>query len=151
MRINTVIVLMFVAAATYAQTSTVENFQKLDWLRGDWVRTNQKPGRSGFETWKSTGPTTMIGRGVTLKGSDTTFIEKIRIESRDGKIFYVADVPENRSEVWFEFTELTETGFVCENPKHDFPKKISYSVNGVNLKATISGDGKSIDYLFTKQ
>lgn len=151
MRINSVIVLMFFSAATYAQTSTVENFQKLDWLRGDWVRTNQKPGRSGFETWKSAGPTTMIGRGVTLKGSDTTFIEKIRIESRDGKIFYVADVPENRSEVWFEFTELTETGFVCENPKHDFPKKISYSVNGDNLKATISGDGKSIDYLFTKQ
>jgi hypothetical protein len=142
---------MFVSTATYSQSKSVENLKKLDWLKGDWTRTDQKPGRSGYETWKSTGPTTMVGRGIMMKGADTTFIEKIRIEVKDGKIFYVADVPENNGEVWFEFTALTDKSFVCENPKHDFPKKISYEVDGKNLKATISGDGKAIDYLFTKQ
>ncbi|HZY82645.1 MAG TPA: DUF6265 family protein [Cyclobacteriaceae bacterium] len=151
MRFNAIIVLMFVATAAYSQAGPVQDLKKLEWLKGDWTRTNQKPGRSGYETWKSMGPTTMIGRGVMMKGSDTTFVEKIRIELKEGKMFYVADVPENKGEVWFEFTQLKDNGFVCENPKHDFPKKISYEVDGKNMKATISDDKKSIDYLFIKQ
>jgi hypothetical protein len=47
-------------------------------------------------------------------------------------------------------TEITYTGFVCENPGHDFPKKISYHVEGHKLKAQISGDGKSVDYIFER-
>lgn len=141
--------LLFIGTLAYGQTEN--DLGKVDWLNGNWTRTNAKPGRSGYEVWKKGGPTTMIGRGVMMKGSDTTFVEKIRIEVKDGKLFYVADVPENKGEVWFEFTELKDKSFVCENPKHDFPKKIAYTLDGANLKATISGDGHSIDYLFTKQ
>ncbi|HMJ69715.1 MAG TPA: DUF6265 family protein [Cyclobacteriaceae bacterium] len=143
--------ILFIAATTAYGQNTTNDLKKLDWLNGTWTRTNPKAGRSGYETWKATSSTTMTGKGIMMKGADTTFIEKIRIELKDGQIFYVADVPENKGEVWFAFTELTANGFVCENPKHDFPKKISYEVDGKNLKATISGDGKAIDYLFVKQ
>lgn len=101
--------------------------------------------------WSKKSPDEVIGRGVSLKGSDTTFIEKIRIVSKDGKLFYVADVPGNKKEVWFEFTAQSKTGFVCENPKHDFPKKIVYDFDGTTLKVTISGDGKAVDYLFVRK
>lgn len=143
---------MILAASTAcAQTRTADDLKKVEWLKGTWTRTKMKAGQTGYETWTSLSGTSMTGRGIIMKGPDTAFIEKIRIELKDGQIYYVADVPENKSEVWFAFTELTNNGFVCENPKHDFPKKISYEVDGKNLKATISGDGKAIDYLFTRQ
>ena len=122
---------------------------RVDWLVGTWTRTNAKPGRSGAEVWTKVN-NELIGRGVNMKGADTAFVEKLKIVSKDGKLFYVADVPENDGEVWFEFTELTNKSFVCENPTHDFPKKISYALEGDQLKATISGGGKEIDYLFVR-
>jgi hypothetical protein len=86
-----------------------------------------------------------------MQGEDTVFVEKIKIVVKDRELYYVADVPENKEPVYFKIVELGTTGFVCENPAHDFPKKISYQLSGADLKAQISGDGKSIDYLFTKQ
>ncbi len=134
-------------ANAYAQN----DISKVEWLTGTWDRTNAKPGRTGVEVWTKKSSTELAGYGINLKGSDTTFVEKIRIVAKDGKLFYVADVPENKGEVWFDITTATEKNIVCENPKHDFPKKIAYELNGNDLKATISGDGKSIDYLFTRK
>jgi hypothetical protein len=139
------ILMLFVAT-----TGCAQDLAKVEWLTGTWTRTNAKPGRSGSEMWTKKN-NELVGHGVTMKGTDTAFVEKIKIVAKDGKLFYVADVPENKSEVWFEFTALTNKSFVCENPKHDFPKKISYSLEGDNLKAVISGDGKAIDYLFVRK
>jgi len=139
------IALMFPVVAVFAQNDV----GKLEWLPGKWIRTNAKPGRSGVEIWTKNG-NELVGRGINLRGADTTFVEKLRSVSKDGKLFYVPDVPENKGEVWFEMTSVTDRSFVGENPKHDFPKKIVYECDGKNLKATISGDGKAIDYFFTK-
>ena len=136
----------FASMGLFAQSDV----NKLDWLVGTWMRTNAKPGRSGAEVWTSKN-NELMGRGVNLKGMDTVFVEKLKIVSKDGKLFYVADFPENKSETFFEITELTNKNFVCENRKHDFPKKISYVLDGDNLKATISGNGKEIDYLFVRR
>ena len=103
-----------------------------------------------MEIWAKKSATELVGRGIALKGTDTTFVEKLRIIAKDGKLFYVADIPENKGEAWFEFTELKENGFACEDPKHDFPKKISYELKDAELKAVVSGDGKAIDYVFRK-
>jgi hypothetical protein len=132
-----------------AQPSS-RDFNKLNWLEGKWIRTNVKPGKSASEMWKKISGTEWKGKGVTLKGTDTVFVEKLKLIAKEGSIYYVADVPENKSEVLFKFIELTDHGFVCENPKHDFPKRISYSIDGNKLKAVISGDGKSMEFLFER-
>ena len=75
---------------------------------------------------------------MTMKGKDTVFVEKLRIIAREGDLFYVADVPENQKPVYFKLTEVTDRSFVCENPDHDFPKKIAYLFDGKSLKAAIS-------------
>jgi hypothetical protein len=49
----------------------------------------------------------------------------------------VSDVPEDKQPVYFAITEITETGFTCENPQHDFPKKIMYRKEGNQLKANV--------------
>jgi hypothetical protein len=127
------------------------NFKKLEWLVGTWSRTNVKPGKVGHEHWRKQSESELRGMGVSMQGKDTTFVEKISILIKDNNIYYVADVRENEKPVYFKLTEISNTGFVCENPEHDFPKKISYQLNGTDLKAQISGGGKSMDYLFKKQ
>ncbi|HWA35538.1 MAG TPA: DUF6265 family protein [Cyclobacteriaceae bacterium] len=127
------------------------DFKKLSWLEGAWTRTNSKPGRTGIEEWRHSGDHELIGRGITLKGADTAFVEKLKIVVKDNTLYYVADVPENKSVVYFKFTELTGNSFVCENPSHDFPKKIAYKLDGSKLTAVISGGDKSIPYTFERK
>jgi len=85
-----------------------------------------------------------------MHGSDTAFVEKLGIIVRDGDLFYVADVPENQQPVYFRLTEIKQNSFTCENPEHDFPKKLAYSLKGNKLHAIISGDGKSMEFFFEK-
>jgi hypothetical protein len=143
------ILLIFFSSRVFAQPSS-KDFNKLNWLEGKWIRTNVKPGKSASEMWKKISGTEWKGKGVTLKGTDTLFVEKLKLIAKEGNIYYVADVPENKSEVLFKFTELSNHGFICENPKHDFPKKISYQLDGSKIKAVISGDGKSMEFLFER-
>jgi hypothetical protein len=128
-----------------------QDFAKLNWLEGNWALTNAKAGHSGNEHWYKISSTELKGTGVNLKGRDTVFVEKFKLVVKGDAIYYVADVSENKQPVDFKLTEISETAFTCENPEHDFPKKIRYEKNGNSLKATISGDGKSIDYYFVKK
>ena len=145
------IILMLVSDLALAQDLTGEQkLKKLFWLEGTWNRTNVKAGRTASERWVKTDQGEFQGWGVSMNGPDTSFVEKLKIITKDNEVYYVADVSGNKELTYFKFTELTAAGFVCEDPEHDFPKKISYQVNGTKLKATISGNGKSIDYLFEK-
>jgi len=148
------LILVAVSAQAFGQqisSQTKTNFKKLDWLIGTWHRTNSKPGKSGYEKWELTSTNELRGIGVNLTAKDTTFIEKLRIIIKDDYIAYVADVPENKKLVYFKLTEITDNSFVCENPEHDFPKKIAYQRDGKQLKAQISGNGKVIDYFFERK
>ena len=152
MRILIAVVLLTGCSTVLAQNSNQrkKEFKNLEWLVGTWNRTNTKPGRSGYEQWEKI-KEEFRGRGVTLNGTDTAFVEKIKIIMRNDTIYYVADVPENDKPVYFKMTAISPDGFVCENPSHDFPKKISYHYRkDQTLKAQISGDGKVIDYFFER-
>jgi hypothetical protein len=154
MRIIVISVLLFFFIQSIHAQSAKEasaKFEKIQWLVGQWNRTNAKPGRSGIEEWEKISSSVLQGRGVNMKGQDTAFIEKLRIILKDNELYYVADVPENNSVVYFKCVKLTEDEFICENQAHDFPKVIAYKREGSKLKATISGSGKSIDYLFERK
>ena len=145
------LLIIFSAESLSQNIPTAGDFKKLQWFEGTWTRTHAKPGRSGHERWVKTYDSEWQGWGVSMSGKDTTFVEKLKLVIRDNTINYVADVPENKAPVYFKFTELTGDRFTCENPSHDFPKKISYERSGNSLKAVVSGDGKSIVYLFEKK
>lgn len=125
--------------------------KNLGWLEGTWVRTNLKPGRTGSESWTKLSPTGWRGLGCTLQGKDTLFVEHMKLVIFENTPAFVADVPENKGLVYFKFTATTSHSFTCENPTHDYPKKIVYDRQGNNLKVTISGDGKSNEFLFIRQ
>jgi len=138
-------------ALLLATVSHSQSLKALKWLEGTWERQNTKPGSNGFEIWEAPTKEAIVGKGLTIKGADTVFVEKLRIVSKDKKLYYVADVSQNAAPVYFELTEVTQTGFTCENPEHDFPKKIVYVLDGTKLTATISGNGKEIPYRFIRK
>ncbi|MBN8575486.1 MAG: hypothetical protein J0L66_01015 [Cytophagales bacterium] len=141
------LITLFVLAGTVSHAQSIKD---VSWLEGTWIRTNIKAGRAAHERWIKTNEG-LQGWGVNMNGADTTFVEKLRIVSKDSKLYYVADVSHNKESTYFLITEITPTSFTCENPEHDFPKKIVYQLDGNKLKATISGNGKSIDYLFERK
>ena len=128
-----------------------DDFEKLQWLSGEWRRTNIRPGRSGNEIWERRSNNEWAGVGLTLSGKDTVILERLKIIVTDTGVYYVADIAENKTPVYFQMTAISENGFTCENPEHDFPTKIIYSRKGTELNAVIYGNGKSIEYNFQKK
>ena len=147
-RLFVTIALSSIMGNAFAQQKEEDLIPKgLHWLIGHWERTNNKPGRQGYEQWDSD----FAGRGVTMNGHDTLFVEKLQIVNEGSQLYYVADVPENKNPVYFKFTFMDEHSFTCENMDHDFPKKIVYQVKENHLVVDVSGAGKSIEYLFVKK
>lgn len=127
-------------------------FEKLYWLNGSWNQVNiTKPGQALVEQWTKSGDYEMKGHATTTQNGDTVFVEHTTLLLKDNAIYYVADVPQNKQPVSFKLTAITPNSFTCENPQHDFPKRITYVLSGTQLKATISGNGKSFDYLYEKK
>lgn len=146
----TLVVIPFGIEAQSTPTAK-ETLHKMEWLLGAWTRTNAKPGRTAWETWTRKSASEWIGRGVSMKGTDTSFVEVLKIIIEKDKVYYVADVPENKKLVYFEITSVTNDSFTCENSSHDFPKKLVYQVTGSTLSAHISGGDKVIDYVFERK
>lgn len=79
-------------------------------------------------------------------------LESLKIERKDGSIFYVASVPHNPGPVEFKLIELSEKHVVFENPEHDFPQRISYTLNAngtldARVEGTIeTGEQRQIDF-----
>ena len=140
--------IVFYSLKSYPQTAN--DFSKLKWLVGEWRRTNATAGTSGSEKWVFISPGELQGWGITMKGSDTSFMEKTKLLIKQDHIYYAADVPGNNETIYFKLVSINENEFSCENATHDFPKKITYTRDGDFLKATISGNGKFIDYFFEK-
>jgi hypothetical protein len=124
--------------------------QSFQWLEGPWKQ-KDKP---AYEVWeKGSGENLFEGTAFTISpAGDTVITEEIRF-IREGKSFvYIPDVVGDQGPVRFTVTRHSKSGFIAENPAHDFPKKIAYTwykKEGL-LLATISGDGKSITFHFEK-
>jgi len=134
-----------------AQESNKQKFKKLEWLTGKWIRTNSGARQSGYETWNKVSDLKLSGKGITFKGKEVVFTENLELIVKGNDIFYVVTVSGETKPVYFRLTAITDNGFTCENPKQDFPKKITYSRSGNRAKAVISGDGKSVDYIFVRE
>ena len=146
MRLVAFISIYLICLIVYSQ-----DIKDLKWLEGTWNREGLKEGQTATETWEMNGDNAMIGWGITKRGEDTVFVEKLEIVKKYDDLFYVADVAHNAAPVYFKIVKLSKGTFICENPAHDFPKKIEYMLNGNKLVATISGDGKEVPFYFTKK
>jgi len=133
----------------FFQFALAQKTEDFTWLEGTWERINLKPGSTAYESWKVTNQS-LHGLGVRLKGTDTVFTEKLKLIETDRGMSYVAEVAHNNSAVYFKIIDYDKHSFISENPSHDFPKRITYQLEGDELTVIISGDGKSIPFVFQK-
>lgn len=128
---------------------------RFSWLNGNWVM----PGDEATitESWKTINDTLMEGRSDFVKGDSVIPSETIRLYQRQGDLYYEPTTAgqNDAMPVAFKLTSFSDTSFVAENPEHDFPKRISYTlVNKDSIHAFIDGgpsasSGKS-DFYYSR-
>ena len=130
------------------QKKSVDQKSNLDWLIGDWIRTNNKENNITREHWVKHGDNQYYGFGYTMVGEDTIFQEEMQIFYRDSVWILAVIMPEDSVETEFAFTKLDDQSFVSENPDNEFPKIIRYFKTSEGLNATISGNGMDVEFVF---
>ncbi|MFD2602059.1 DUF6265 family protein [Flavobacterium suzhouense] len=120
---------------------TYSNIEKANWFLGEWANTSNEGELT--ERWKKENDSVFHGESYFVKeNKDTVFAEHVKLWEANGKLTYTVTVPNqnNGEAVDFEMTSSTTNQIVFENPKHDFPNKITYNkVGNDSLVAEISG------------
>jgi hypothetical protein len=122
------------------ESSNVHRIEKANWLIGEWQHNSGT--EKVAEVWEKENDTVYLGRSYDLRNTDTVSSERIRLEEHGDRLFYIPIVKnQNMGEV-VKFILASENGnqLVFENPQHDFPQKISYTlITKDSLFAEISG------------
>jgi len=134
--------LILVAALAVARGASPqpgqESLAPLRWLAGCWEL--RQGARTTLEMWMPPAGGIMLGASRTVAGGVLREFEQVRLSVRDGKIVYTA-LPSGQRETDFTAAAVSDTGFVVENPAHDFPQRISYTRRGTDsLVARIEGN-----------
>jgi len=139
---KTTLLLLLLAIVSCKKEETTEKnqIQTANWLLGKWSTKTAAGDLS--ESWEQLNDSTFQGKSFFIKGKDTLHFESITLQQKGKQLFYNATVKgqnENKS-VTFKLTTKTEKQLVFENPKHDYPQKITYTqINKDSLVASISG------------
>ena len=122
-----------------------KKLQKPSFLVGKWIQVNRMDSLITYETWEKD----FSGVGLTLSNKDTTFFEKMNIVEKENSLFLkVSGV--NEKPTYFKFINQTDSSFTAENPKNEFPKKIKYYFEYNYLKADVSNEETTINFVFEK-
>lgn len=125
---------------TEEQPKEYTELQKAAWFLGNWE--NNFPEGRATESWEQINDSTYTGASLVVIGKDTVNSETIRLEERSGKLLYIPTVSDQNKgkEVVFTLTSSSDKKLVFENPRHDFPQKITYTkINNDSIVAEISG------------
>lgn len=113
----------------------------LAFMKGAWE--GGRPGLKLEERWTEEAGGLMLGVSRTIKGDRAVGFEFLRVEFRNDGVFYVAQ-PGGQPKTEFTLSASGPNSVTFENPRHDHPKLIRYSLTGDgNLKAELDGaEGK---------
>ena len=120
-----------------AQTASLTDAK---WLLGKWA--NQTQRGKMVEEWTRKSDSVFNGASYMITAADSVSLESITLTKEGSDIFYIPTVKGQNSgkAVKFRLTSFTDKTLVFENPSHDFPQKISYTlVDEHSLMAEISG------------
>ncbi len=133
---------MILLAADPAPKATAANaLNQLAWLAGKWRM--ERAGRVVDEQWMAPAAGVMLGMSRTVVRGKVVEHEFTQIrEGPGGALFYIAQ-PSGQKEAAFQVLSLSEREAVFENKQHDFPQKITYTLQADgSLLAVIEGPGK---------
>ena len=152
------LITLIIAFVSCQKKETVEKhkIKTADWLIGNWENTTPEGVLS--ENWQKLNDSTFSASSYFIKGKDTLHFETIVLAQLGENLTYKATVKGQNEEkpVFFPSTAESDKQLVFENPKHDYPQKITYTKGANNtLTAEISGklNGKpsSEKFVLTKK
>lgn len=131
--------LLFATVCLY-QFVAAQPAGRLLWLAGTW----QMPARNGMiiEQWFLQADSSYKGSSYSKKANgDSVLLEEAVILKEKDQWYYIPTVQgQNRNQpVRFTLIFLGKDEFICENPAHDFPQRITYRRTGNRLWASIEG------------
>ncbi len=133
-----------------------KNITQFNWLSGSWEM--KEADGIVTEQWKQVNDSLMEGSSDFIKGDSVIPFETIRLFKRNNDFYYEAKAAGQNKElpVEFKLTAFSDTGFVAENPLHDFPKRITYRlVNKDSIHAFVDGGPampeKKSDFYYSKK
>jgi hypothetical protein len=122
--------------------STAPTLEDVAWVIGSWEAAPDEHGCTYHEDWHRESSMLFTGHGhaecTTQLAEQDPFEEDLRIEADDSGLVYVA-WPTGQDRTEFPFTSGGTSGFVAENPDHDFPTRIEYQHTANGIDALISG------------
>lgn len=132
--------LLAIVSCKKSDSNKNEKIKAANWLLGNWENNSADGNLS--ETWKKINDSTFQAQSYFIKENDTLHFESITLQQKGEELTYTATVQgqNNDKPVSFKLTTSTEKQLVFENPKHDYPQKISYNqITTDSLVAKISG------------
>lgn len=135
-----ILLLLAIVSCKNSETNEKEKIKKTNWLLGKWE--NKVDEGVLTENWKRLNDSTFQAESFFIKEKDTLHFESITLQQKGEELFYNSTVKgqNNDKPVTFNMTSETDKKSVFENPKHDYPQKITYSlINKDSLVAEISG------------
>ncbi|MFZ6014185.1 MAG: hypothetical protein ACOYXT_27835 [Bacteroidota bacterium] len=131
--------------------SALAQQKEFHWLIGTWKLKD----KNAYEVWSvADDDKTLVAKAYRIKLQDTTITEEIRLTYDQQSFFYTPDIAGPQGPVPFKITQHGTQSFVAENPLHDFPKIIRYTLRRENnrdyIDAAIEADGKVISYSFER-
>ncbi len=125
--------------AFHPETSAQKK-EEIKWILGIW----KIQGRQGMiaEQWTVKNDSTLTGKSFFIRnGKDSSLRETVDLAFRNGSWYYIPTVRDqnNAQPVSFPLIFLKNQEFICENPAHDFPQRITYRRIKNQLFASIEG------------
>jgi len=139
---NKLLFLAILLASLPTWAGAAAQLDTLKWMSGAW----QSNSAEGIFEINFTEPTGGLVLGVSKltdsKTNQVSFYEFIQIKDSE-KGLTLTPMPFGQPGVSFTGTEVTKTRVVFENPTHDFPRKITYEIQGAQqIALTAEGTQK---------
>ena len=135
-----ILLLLAIVSCKNTESNEKDKIKTADWLLGKWENKTQTV---IFLKIGNNLTTALFKReSFFIKEKDTLHFEAITLQQKGEELFYTATVKGQNEDkpVTFKLTSATDKKLVFENPKHDYPQKITYSlIKKDSLVAEISG------------
>ncbi len=145
---------MLIVSCTMWLQEPFAHINSLEWLGGCWEGSFAN-GRTVSEQWIKPSGGMMLGTSRTVRNGKSVAFEFIRIEqSDDGSIRYIAH-PSGQSETVFLLVKTERRQVIFENPTHDFPQRIFYTLITpdsliARIEGTVNGKVRSSDFPYRR-
>lgn len=139
-KMTLILLLSVIVSCKNSDSNEKEKIKTAHWLVGKWE--TKTPEGILSENWEKLNDSTYKGQSYFIKDKDTVHFETMLLQQTGEELDYIATVKgqNNDKPVRFKLMETTEKELLFENPKHDYPQKISYKqTSNKSLTAEISG------------